>query len=183
MAIQLTPFVQRKYTHPFKIDFTRKVKGDDIEYKAGVIKHSVLYSGAEESNGFLNFQSIEIKKIGEMLDITDFPSKNAHILLVVTVDNLRAKSAEIKIASDADEDSMKSVKFSDSTGFKQTEARVILGSLIFDIGITPVLKDDNVKTAFVSQFVSTNLIMTNMVLNGVPIVYPVPFSGSKLKID
>ena len=58
MAIDLTPFVQRKYTHPFKIDFTRKVKGDAIEYKAGVIKHSFLYSGVEETGQYLNFKKL-----------------------------------------------------------------------------------------------------------------------------
>ena len=179
----LLPFFAVKNVSPFKIDWRVKKTGGQRKYSFSVNYHSKLYKGASTRGQYLDFDLITISGLDfEKEAPSSFPkSKNLYCVLKVNVSNLQAQSAKIEwVEGDSSEDDLSAIKFEDSQSYKQTEARVILGIAVRDLEAVSGLTGDNVKTVYIIQYVNTNLIMANMVFNGIPVVYPVPIAGGRL---
>jgi hypothetical protein len=173
----------KKTVNPFQIDIFQKK--DVIE--VAVAYHSGLFGPMTFSESALKYKRIEIVGLDKTLDkITKKTAmdKNYYVVLKIKVNNLKAESAEIKVVeSDKNEKELDPVKFDSAENLKQTEANVILGVIVHDGGqYAATLSTDQggIETFYLIQFVNTNLIMANMVMDGIPIVYPVPISGGRL---
>jgi hypothetical protein len=176
-------------THPFKLEKVRrspnsKASRDDI-YVA-VAYHSALFTYMEErGNEYFKYKKIDITNLDKQeivpstLDCSG-SSQNFYCVLNVKINNLRAQSAELKwVKSDRSENDLDPIKLDSEK--RQTEARVIIGVVVCDTEYTPGLDQSrSSKFPYIIQFVNTNLIMCNMVFNGVPVVYPAPISGGRL---
>lgn len=181
----LLPFLSTKYTHPFKVDWrVRKVNGER-KYSFAVNFHSKLYKGMNTRGQFLEYEFFQLEGIDTIQEApTSFPSKNYYCVLKINVSSLQGQSARIVwVEGDDKQDDLAPIKFEDAQNYKQTEARVIIGAAIRDLEAAPGLKNDNVKTVYFCQYVNTNLIMANMVFNGIPVVYPVPIPGGRLNAN
>lgn len=179
----LLPFFGVKNIHPFKIDWKISKTGGQRKYNFAVNYHSKLYKGTATRGQYLEFDFLNISGLDFIKEApTSFPnSKNLYCVLKVTISNLQAQSARIDwIEGDDKQDDLAPIKFEDSQSYKQTEARVIIGVGVRDLEASPGLRQDNVKTVYIIQYTNTNLIMANMVFNGIPVVYPVPISGGRL---
>jgi hypothetical protein len=179
----LLPFVGLKHVHPFKIDWRITKKGGQRTYNFAVNYHSKIYRGTSNRGQFLEFDILPISGLDFIKEApSGFPqSRNLYCVLTVRVSNLQAQSAKIEwILGDDQQDELAPIKFEDTENYKQTEARVIIGVAVRDLEASPGLVNDTVKTVYIIQYVNTNLIMANMVFNGVPVTYPVPISGGRL---
>lgn len=174
--------------HPFQIFLTRE-KSDgpsqDPKYSLAINYHSRLYSALSLKNQYLSYKRINIQGLDFKKQAPgSFPGKNFYAVLEITVSNLKPDSAKIVwIEGDTAEDELAPVVFSSGNDLKQTKARIILGVLVNDNEAIPGLppgEANTVKTDYIVQFVQTDLMMCNMVFDGVPIIYPVPFGGGRL---
>jgi hypothetical protein len=180
-----------KKTHPFEIVVRSESRGGKKIRVAAVAFHSGLFSYMNErGEEYFEYKRIEIEKFSEngldfakeipaSLDCTG-SSQNFYCVLNITVNNLRAQSAKIQwISSDRSQNDLDPIKLDGEK--RQTEARVIIGVVACDTELVPGLpQQDSVKFPYIIQFVNTNLIMCNMVFNGVPVIYPAPISGGRL---
>jgi hypothetical protein len=172
----------KKAVHPFQIDVTQKKD----EISVAVAYHSGLFKPMSISQGRLKYNRIEIIGLDENKSFSKklAADENHYVVLIVKINNLQAESAEVKIIEgDTSEEELDPVKFDSEDSLKQTEARVILGVIVHDGGqYAGTLSVDigGIETYYLIQFVNTNLIMANMVMDGIPIAYPVPISGGRL---
>jgi len=177
--------------HAFKVD----LKKDSVDkttglplYALAVNYHSRLFTGMSFTNdggSFLQWQKINITGLDYDQKVPDtFPGKNYYCVLKVTVANLQANEAEIIWVSDDNTvNELQPVTFESNDNLKQIEARIIIAVLVSDDEALAGTSNKNggaVNTAYVMQFINTNLIMCNMVFDGVPVIYPVPFAGGRL---
>jgi hypothetical protein len=179
-------------THPFKIDIGKKGSKSDgtPTYTLAVNYHSRLYGPLKLANDKLQYEKIAIKEFGEDgIDFAkevpnSFPGKNFYCVLEMDISNLKVTPPAkiVWVSSDQSEAELAPVVFEGSDNLKQTKARVIIGVFVADDEAIAGLpgNDSAVNTAYIMQFVNTNLIMCNMVFDGIPIVYPVPFAGGRL---
>lgn len=177
-----------KKSHPFKIEMSSK-KGK--RYLA-VNYHSRLYTGFEIKNEYLIYKQKSIVGLDFKKEVpSSFPGKNFYCVLNIKTQGLQVsnedKAVSIKwIEDDKSTNDLSPVLFESAQTLNQKEARIILGVLVFDGESTAgTLSPDlgGAKISYISQFVTTDLLMTNMVFNGVPIIYPVPFIGSSLNLE
>jgi len=176
--------------HPFKIDIGKKsaTKEGKPQYTLAVNYHSRLFIGMSKTEKYLQWSKIAIKGLGFSKDVPSSfgaqKSANFYCVLKVTVNNLQAKKAEIVwVSDDKTVNELQPVTFEGSDNLKQVEARIIIGVLVLDDeAIAGVASDDDtsVNTAYIMQNINTNLLMCNMVFDGVPVIYPVPFAGGRL---
>jgi hypothetical protein len=172
--------------HPFKIDIGKKGKRGDGSpvYTLAINYHSRLFTGMSKTEQFLQYIKIPITGLDFVKEVpSSFPGENYYCVLKVTVSNLTATKAEIVwVSDDKSVDDLQPVKFESSENLKQIEARIIIGVFVSDDEAVAGLPggENAVNTAYIMQYINTNLIMCNMVFNGVPIIYPVPFSGGRL---
>ncbi len=172
-----------KHITPFKIDWKVSKINGQRKYIFAVNYHSKLYKGMSTRGQFLEYDILNIAGLDFIKEAPNsFPvSKNYYCVLKVKVSNLQAQSAEITwVEGDQRDDDLAPIKFEDSQNYKQTEARVIIGAAVRDLEASPGLKNDVIKTVYIIQYVNTNLIMANMVFNGIPVIYPVPIPGGRL---
>ncbi len=182
----LTPKDVKK-THPFKIELSLN-KGK--RYLA-VNYHSRLYTGFELKNQYLVHKQKSIKGLDFKKEVaSSFPGKNFYCVLNIKINDLQIsnddQAASIKWVVDDKSEDLRPVVFESAEVLNQKEARIILGVLVFDGESTAgTLSPDlgGAKISYISQFVTTDLIMTHMVVDGVPILYPVPFIGSSLNLE
>jgi hypothetical protein len=176
-----------KRSHPFKID----LRASPGKRFLAVNYHSRLYTGFEIQNQYLIYKQKTITGLDFKEQIpSSFPGKNFYCVLNIKINGLQVanedKAASIKwVQSDSSAD-LRPVVFESAQTLNQKEARIILGVLVFDGESTAgTLSPDfgGAKLPYISQFVTTDLIMTNMVINGIPIIYPVPFIGSSLNLE
>jgi|694.fasta_scaffold00095_103 hypothetical protein len=174
---KLTPTVSFA-SHPFQIHFERP---DNVNIKAAISYHSSLYVGMEQSGALLKYKKLAISGLDVQTSFAtaSLDQKSAYAVLKVTINDYRAVKANIEWIKDENEDSLAPIKFVNENTLKQSEARVIIGGIIFDTEQKAGLPSDGIKTAYVHQLVSSHLIMANMVFNGIPVVYPVPICGGK----
>jgi hypothetical protein len=175
--------------HPFKIDIKKDGSNSDgtPQYVLAVNYHSRLFTGmsfTNEGGSFLQWQKINITGLDFNQKVpSTFPGENYYCVLKITVSNLEATEAEIVwVSNDKTVDDLQPVKFESSDNLRQTEARIIIGVFVFDDEVLAGLPggESAVNTAYIMQFINTNLIMCNMVFDGVPVIYPVPFAGGRL---
>jgi hypothetical protein len=173
-------------THPFKIDIAKK-KGDTIgkpKYTLAVNYHSRLFTGMGRTGKYLQWIKIPITGLDFVQNVPDsFPGENYYCVLKVTVNNLNPESAEIIwISSDKTVNELQPVTFEGGDNLKQTEARIIIGVFVSDDEAAAGLpgNESAVNTAYIMQFINTNLLMCNMIFDGIPVIYPVPFGGGRL---
>lgn len=173
------------FTHPFKIDFERSLdSGGNVKYFAAVNYHSRLFTGMGRTDKYLQWLKINITGLDfKKLVPSSFPGDNFYCVLKVTVNNLEATKAEIIwVSGDKTVNELQPVTFDSSDNLKQTEARIIIGVLVNDREAVAGTTDgpNEAKVDYVMQFINTNLMMCNMVFNGIPVIYPVPFGGGRL---
>lgn len=192
------------FTHPFKIDIGVDGKNEEgiSNYTLAVNYHSKLYQNRSiplplGDKNYFEFDAVEIEKFTE--NGLDFPKKvpeefidkgeNFYCVLEIELDNYQATKAKIVwIKSDSSEEELAPVVFKDTEDFVQTKARIIIGVFVIDDEAIAGTSNQSgtsgqsgaVNTPYILQFINTNLIMCNMVMNGLPIVYPVPFAGGRL---
>jgi hypothetical protein len=172
--------------HPFKIDIGKKgtrSDGTPIYYLA-VNYHSRLFTGMGKTSKYLQWLKIPIKGLDFPQDVpSSFPGQNYYCVLKVTVNNLSAEEAEIIwVSNDKTVNELQPVTFEGSDNLKQVEARIIIGVFVSDDEAVAGLpgNESAVNTAYIMQNINTNLLMCNMVFDGAPIIYPVPFAGGRL---
>jgi hypothetical protein len=172
----------RKRVHPFYIDV---VKQGDKEYLA-VNYHSRLFKGMTLNEKYLSFdQTLSITGLDVLKEIPgSFPGKNFYCVLELDISNFIPTKANIVwIEGDSKADELNPVVFIGSNNLRQVKSRTIIGVYVFDGEATAGTRSPDLggaKTAYITQFVHTDLIMSYMVFNGVPVVLPVPFIGGKL---
>lgn len=175
--------------HPFKIDIKKngsRADGSPL-YVLAVNYHSRLFTGMSKTNAggsFLQWQKINIKGLDFDKEVpSTFPGQNFYCVLKVKVANLQATEAEITwVSNDQSVNDLQPVTFESSTNLKQTEAKIIIGVFVSDdesLAGTPP-GESAVNTAYIMQNINTNLLMCNMVFDGIPVIYPVPFGGGRL---
>jgi hypothetical protein len=184
------PRVKITQVHPFKIDILKDGSRSDGTPKLflAVNYHSRIYSGMSKTGKYLQWSrvpgtetSISGTDLKQEVPST-FPSQNYYCVLKITVNDLQATKAEIIwVSNDKSVNDLQPITFQDGSNLKQTEARIIIGVLVSDdesVAGTP--PEGRINTPYIMQFINTNLIMCNMVFDGTPVVYPVPFGGGRL---
>lgn len=183
------PRVKIAQAHPFKIDILREGSRSDGTPKLflAVNYHSRLFTGMSFTNSggaFLQWSKIDITGLDFKEEVpSSFPGQNFYCVLKITVNDLQATKADIIwVSNDKTVNELQPVTFESSQNRRQTEARIIIGVLVSDdesVAGTPG-NDSALNTPYIMQFINTNLIMCNMVFDGTPVVYPVPFGGGRL---
>lgn len=172
--------------HPFKIDIGKDGKKSDgtPQYTLAVNYHSRLYKELTTRDRYLDYTNLTITGLDFVQRVpSSFPGKNYYCVLNIDVSDLSATSAKIEwVEGDNSQDDLAPVVFTSSDNLRQTKARIIIGVLVSDDEAVAGLpgNESAVNTSYIMQFVNTNLLMCNMVFNGVPIIYPVPFGGGRL---
>jgi hypothetical protein len=173
--------------HPFKIDIGKKgAKADKTpQYTLAVNYHSRLYESLDLKSDKLQYNRVNISGLDATKDVpASFPGKNFYCVLEVNISNLKAVAPAriVWVESDQSEEDLAPVVFESSSNLRQTKARIIIGVFVADDEAVAGLpgNESAVNTAYLLQFVNTNLIMCNMVFDGIPIIYPVPFGGGRL---
>jgi len=171
----------RKRVHPFFIDIVRK---NGKEYLS-VNYHSRLFTGMTLNEKYFSYNKISITGLDFLQSVpASFPGKNYYCVLEITVSNLSAtKAAIVWVEDDKSVEKLNPVEFASTDDLKQTKARIIIGVYIFDGEATAgTLSPDagGAKTSYISQFVHSDLMICNMVFDGIPIIYPTPFGGGRL---
>lgn len=182
----LTPKITKR-VHPFYIDIVNR---NNKKY-AAVNYHSRLFTRLEIENNYMIHKIQTITGLDFEKEIPgSFPGKNFYCVLKIKIDSLRIsnenKAATIEWVEGDQSETLKPVIFDSNDNARQTEARIIIGVLVNDGEATAgTLSPDlgGARTNYIIQFVSTDLIMTNMVVDGIPIVYPVPFIGGGLNLE
>jgi hypothetical protein len=175
-------------THPFKIDISKEGKNSDgtPKYALAVNFHSRLYESLDLKNQYLQYNRVNINGLDFKKSVPNsFPGKNFYCVLEINISNLRATAPAriVWVESDQSEEELAPVVFEGVSNLRQIKARAIIGVFVSDdeaIAGTPGGSENAVNTAYIMQFVNTNLMMCNMVFDGIPIVYPVPFIGGRL---
>lgn len=181
---RLIPTIPIKKIHPFEMAVRNKIIGGIKKLVIAVSYHSSLYTLLEErgsNSDIFYYKKLFITGLDFEQNVPDsFPSKKYYCVLNVTVNNLTAQSAKIEWVED-DEEKLAPIKFSSGNDKRQTEARIIIGVLVRDKEASPGFPDStSVPVAYIIQYINTNLMMCNMVFNGVPVIYPVPFGGGRI---
>jgi hypothetical protein len=156
--------------HPFKI-YSRRLPGSQVEIY--VTEFSTVYYFDSSSSGSVNFKKLTISGLEspKTFGISGLPM---YVILKVPISNLRPQSASIEFKNSINES-----EFIKIGGYKQSEANVVLGCVRCDT-VGAVLPKATQKTLYCHQAVSSNLIISNMVINSIPVVYPVPFTGAAI---
>lgn len=174
-------------THPFKIDIRKngtRSDGNPI-YSLAVNYHSRLFTGMGKTDKYLQWLKIPIEGLDQQQDVpSTFPGQNYYCVLKITVNNLQATQAQIiYVSNDQTVNQLQPVTFEGSSNLRQVEARIIIGVFVSDdeaIAGTDNTSGGAVNTAYIMQNINTNLLMCNMVFDGIPVIYPVPFGGGRL---
>jgi hypothetical protein len=173
--------------HPFKIDIAKAGKNADNtpKYTLAVNYHSRLYENLDLKDKYLQFNRVNIAGLDAIKEVpTTFPGKNFYCVLEINVSNLRAvpPARIVWVESDQSEEELAPIEFQDSSNLRQTKARIIIGIFVSDDEAIAGLPggESAVNTAYIMQFINTNLMLSNMVFDGVPVIYPVPFGGGRL---
>lgn len=186
MAKTLIPFITKKRIYPFAVDFRREKTAENTrKYFFAVNYHSKLYTGTQNKNTYLDWKNISIAGLDQEKEApTGWPTsgKNYYCILKINVSSLQAQTAIIEwVEGDDQIEKLAPIKFASAEDYQQTEARVIIGVAVKDkestAGLAPNRQTDAI---YFIQYVTSNLIMANMVFNGVPVIYPVPISGGGL---
>jgi hypothetical protein len=173
--------------HPFKIDIGKKGKRADgaPQYTLAVNYHSRLYVGMKIRDKYLSYEKKSITGLDFIKEVPpEFggePSQNIYCVLELGISNLQVQTAKIEYrVGDKNEDELDPIVFESSDNLRQTGARIIIGVLTLDDEAIAGLPSSDAKTPYIVQFVNTNLMIANMVFDGIPIIYPVPFIGGRL---
>jgi len=175
-----------KKNHPFFIDFSIR-NGKKI---LAVNYHSRLFRGLEVENNYMIHKIQTIKGLDFEKEVpSSFPGKNFYCVLRIKINSLNVSSqsdaATIEWAEGDNSELLKPIIFESANNLRQSEARIIIGVLVNDgeeTAGTLSLDFGGAKTNYIIQFVNTDLLMTNMVFNGIPVLYPVPFVGGGLNL-
>lgn len=166
-------------TFPFKIFLKKELKQGQSQpiYSFAVAYHSELLKNTFANNvSYLSFEKQSITGLDTFVVIPDPSTKNVYVTLDMKVSNLTITSAKINQYQEGDSGL---APFSFSNGFDQNFAQVILGIIVNDTEFEAGTTGDN-QTAYVIQKVFTDLIITNLVVNNLPVVTAVPFTGAPL---
>jgi len=191
-----------QFIHPFKLSIfpndNPSAQTDQVEYKTYLNWHSALYDNIETplslGKMYLNFKKITVNN----LNFTQIIPKDLYVeqyyycVLNIKIQNFKVSRAEIVFKKQSDRESIVPIMFESEDNLKQTEARIVLAAIAYDdklIAETEFSFDSNTNSrnikpeVYVIQYVTTNLIMTNMIFNGVPVLYPAPFGGCITSVD
>lgn len=168
-------------TFPYKIFLKKETTGTTNIYSFAVAYHSELLKNTFTDNTtYLSFQKqvIDPSTLDNYIIIPDPTAKNVYITLDMKVSNLTVTSAKINFYV---EGSSGLAPFSFGENYNQTDAQVILGIIVNDAesqaGTTG--GGDN-QTTYVVQKVFTDLIIANLIINSVPVITAVPFTGGPI---
>jgi hypothetical protein len=172
--------------HPFKIDISKtgtRQDGTPI-YSLAVNYHSRLFTQMSKTEKYLQWVKKNITGLDFVKEVpSSFPGENFYCVLKIEVNNLQTQDAEIIwVSDDKTVNELQPVTFDSSDNLKQVEARIIIGVFVADDEAVAGLpgNESAVNTAYIMQNINTNLLMCNMVFDGVPVIYPVPFAGGRL---
>jgi hypothetical protein len=175
----------RTTVHPFRIDLVRQGKDEFL----AVNYHSRLFKGMTLNEEYLSFdQTLSITGLDFLEPVpTSFPGKNFYCVLEVEISNLQPIKANIVwVEGDSKVDDLNPVVFQSTTDLSQVKSRTIIGIYVFDGEQTAgTLSPDlgGSKTGYITQFVHSDLMICNMVFDGVPVILPVPFVGGRLNAN
>jgi hypothetical protein len=185
--------------HPFKIDIgkLKSSPGSPPKFTLSVNFHSGLFDGFSLSNNRFTFKRLAITGLDFPQTVPEsFPGRNFYCVLKTTFLKGEPNKSTIEWISSNDQqasDDLAPIKVEQqSTGSGpsatqtkiQTEARVIIGVLVSDDEVIAGLPGgaSAVKTPYVIQYINTNLVFTELCLNGVSVRYPFPMSGGQLNV-
>jgi hypothetical protein len=165
---------------PFQVFITKDYIDNQLIYNAAVHFNSKLLSINFFDDGFIPIKGLDqIKQIPE----STIKQKSVHCILEVKIESLYPRSAKINWVEGENEKETKFIEFGNN--YIQKFARVTIASLYYDKYATPGFSskvgEDGSPSVYVYQQVNTNLVMSNMILDTVPVVYPVPFGGLAFK--
>lgn len=186
--------------HPFKLDVLMGEVNPTTKkptYETSLNWHSALYTTIKEPDKagkeYLKFQKIKISNLDfrEKVDDGIYEKNYYYCILNVTVENLSVKEAKIEFElGNEDPTKILPIKFESAENLRQKEARVILAAIAYDDKYIPAnaqisaIDDDSKKNSlYIVQYVHSNLLMTNMICKGIPVIYPVPFPGAPTSLD
>jgi hypothetical protein len=167
---------------PFMVHITKQYKGTELEYQAAVHYNSKLYRPLSLSEKYLKYSKINITGLDQIKKFPESKIKQngVHCLLELKINQLSAKSAEIKWVEEKLSDKNSSpIELNSPEERDQITARVMIASILYDkYKIPGVTSANDVPGVYIYQYINSNLILANMIFNGVPVVFPVPFAGS-----
>lgn len=167
-------------THPFKIYLKKSQPQGTSQptYSVAVSYHSQLLKNTFTKNeGYFSFQKQNITGLDQFQIIPPPESKNVYVVLNCGVSNLTVTSADIDFIQEG-QPGLAPITI-DPESLDQTFAQVVLGIIVDDAEATPGEISDG-QTTYVIQKVFTDLIVTNLVINNIPVIMPVPFGGGPI---
>ena len=158
-----------KYTHPFKIDY--KVE-ESNNVSVGIYPNSTLYTSPKSSSE--KFAKLPIKDLTTIKKFSIGSLSNPmYAVLEIVVQSLQPQSASIVWSASTSDPAVEL-----DTNKNQKKARVLIGSIRKDNKYTSLTDTSlDLNSVYVEQLVSMNLILANMLFNGVPCILPAPFAG------
>lgn len=157
-----------KYTHPFNIKYNSI---ENSQYEAFIYKNSYVYLPPKSASGEitqLSISKLDAKKKFSLEQASD----GLYAVLKIDVQSLQAQSASIEWQTPAQ--GVKSLELDSQKN--QASASIILGVIRSDQNYLGS-SSSGPSSLYVDQNINTNLIIANMVFNGVPVIFPVPFPG------
>lgn len=166
-------------THPFKIFLKKELKQGQSQpiYSYAVAYHSQLFKNTfTNKTTYFEFQSQKITGLDAFEVIPNPENKNIYITLDMKVSNLVVTSAEINFYQ---EGAKGLAPFTVDSNYNQTFAQSILGVIVNDSESQAGMLADN-QTTYIIQKVFTDLIITNIIINNVPVIAAVPCWGGPI---
>jgi hypothetical protein len=181
MSIQLTPSPIIP-SYPFLVHISKNYEGSKLVYEGAVHYNSKLYRPLTQDNKYLKYSRVSITGLDliKKLSEDEIKKDGAHCILEIKISTLSPKSAEIKwITTKLNDQNASPIEFNSKEERDQIIARVMIASVLYDkYQIPGVTSETDSPGIYVYQYIQSNLILANMIFNGVPVVYPVPFAGS-----
>lgn len=183
--------------HPFQITF--RVKKENPEsttssFYGAVAYHSQLFKNykIEDKKLVYSTPSIEITGLGEFEKLEGFPDseKKYYCILELTIENFQVAeqdAAKIKWVKGSDTDNLAPIEFESTDNLRQTKARVIIAAMVSDKNEVPIdtvtgtEELEKIESQYALQYINTHLLVSTMSINGIAVIYPIPFAGGPIQ--
>ena len=202
MAQLLTQTQNVAKVQPFSLEFDRGSPQGGVSSTAfmGVNANSKLYYGLTLNGNNMSYDEIYIAGLGRPEPVPEeiqytVPVPSFFCVLNININGRLSpyrseesrQTAEITwVKGDTLED-LNPIIFEDDIDKVQIGARIVIGALVSDKNQSSVYNVNDsrggintVNSSYIVQNVNTHLMMCNMVFNGLPVLYPVPFGGGPI---
>lgn len=166
-------------THPFKVFLKSTKVGNSFLYSCAVAYHSTLFKNTfTDQTEYFEYQKLPIVGLDEYTTIPDPTKKNVYVTLDIGVSNLTPTEANINFLP---EGSKGLAPFSFSENYEQNFAQSVIAVIVNDSESqagTSGGGDD--QTTYIVQKIFSDLIITNLIINNVPVIAAVPCWGGSI---